>query len=50
MSQGGQRKLTALALAYLIPTTNSLILERLPELVSVWASVMAETEETDSGE
>lgn len=50
MSQGGQRKLTALALANLVPTTRAVILDRLPELVSVWSSVLAETEESDAGE
>ncbi|BGP12651.1 hypothetical protein JCM10213v2_000568 [Rhodosporidiobolus nylandii] len=50
MSQGGQRKLAALALAYLVPSTNPVILGRLPDLVSLWSSVLAQTEETDSGD
>jgi hypothetical protein len=50
MSQGSQRKLTALALAHLIPTTRTVILSRLPELVSLWSGVLAETEETETGE
>ncbi|GAA6004411.1 hypothetical protein JCM10207_000715 [Rhodosporidiobolus poonsookiae] len=50
MSQGGQRKLIALALAYLAPTTNPVILSRLPDLVSLWSSVLAQTEESDSGD
>ena len=50
MSQGGQRKLTALALAHLVPTTRTVILDRLPEMISVWTSVLAETEESENGE
>ncbi|GAA5891120.1 hypothetical protein JCM6882_006430 [Rhodosporidiobolus microsporus] len=50
MSQGGQRKLAALALAYLVPTTSHAVLNRLPDLVSLWSSVLALTEETDSGD
>ncbi|GAA5857039.1 hypothetical protein JCM8547_007927 [Rhodosporidiobolus lusitaniae] len=50
MSQGGQRKLAALALAYLVPTTNPVVLNRLPDLVSLWSSVLAQTEETDQGD
>lgn len=50
MSQGGQRKLVALALAYLVPTTSPVILSRLADLVSLWSSVLAQTEENESGE
>lgn len=50
MSQGGQRKLVALALAELVATTRTTVLERLPDLVSVWSSALAQTEETESGE
>jgi hypothetical protein len=50
MSQGGQRKLVALALAHLVATTRSVVLERLPDLVSTWSSALAQTEETESGE
>lgn len=50
MSQGGQRKLAALALAYLIPTTNPVVLGRLTDLVSLWSSVLALTEESEGGE
>ncbi|ORY75687.1 armadillo-type protein [Leucosporidium creatinivorum] len=50
MSQGGQRKLVALALAHLIATTRSVVLERLPDLVSTWSSALAQTEETESGD
>ncbi|CEQ38881.1 SPOSA6832_00361, partial [Sporobolomyces salmonicolor] len=49
-SQGGQRKLIALALAYLVPTTSAVILSRLPDLVSVWSGVLAQTEETQEGD
>ncbi|GAA5991993.1 hypothetical protein JCM10908_000686 [Rhodotorula pacifica] len=50
MSQGRQRKLAALALAYLVPTTNPVILGRLSDLVALWSSVLAQTEETDQGD
>ena len=50
MSQGRQRKLAALALAYLVPTTNPVILGRLSDLVALWSSVLAQTEESDQGE
>lgn len=50
MSQGRQRKLAALALAYLVPTANPVILSRLSDLVALWSSVLAQTEETDQGE
>ncbi|GAA5972295.1 hypothetical protein JCM11641_002396 [Rhodosporidiobolus odoratus] len=50
MSQGGQRKLAALAFAYLVPTTNPAILNRMPDFVSLWSSVLAQTEETESGD
>ncbi|GAA5889895.1 hypothetical protein JCM5296_003642 [Sporobolomyces johnsonii] len=50
LSQGGQRKLVALALAYLIPTTNAVILSRLPDLVVLWSGVLAQTEETQEGD
>ncbi|TNY19776.1 armadillo-type protein [Rhodotorula diobovata] len=50
MSQGGQRKLAALALAYLIPTTNPVVLGRLTDLVSLWSSVLALTEESEGGD
>lgn len=50
ISQNGQRKLIALALAYLVSTARPVVLLRLPELVSVWSSVMAETEENETGE
>ena len=49
MSQGRQRKLAALALAYLVPTTNPVILGRLSDLVALWSSVLAQTEESDQG-
>ncbi|GAA5826975.1 hypothetical protein JCM11251_002187 [Rhodosporidiobolus azoricus] len=50
MSQGGQRKLAALAMAYLVTSTNPVILNRLPDIVSLWTSVLAQTEETESGD
>ncbi|GAA5866359.1 hypothetical protein JCM3774_006631 [Rhodotorula dairenensis] len=50
MSQGRQRKLAALALAYLVPTSNPVILGRLSDLVALWSSVLAQTEETDQGD
>lgn len=50
MSQGGQRKLAALALAYLAPTTSAVVLGRLTDLVSLWSSVLALTEESEGGE
>ncbi|GJN91530.1 hypothetical protein Rhopal_004553-T1 [Rhodotorula paludigena] len=50
MSQGGQRKLVALALAYLVPTTSPVVLSRLADLVSLWSSVLAQTEENESGD
>lgn len=50
MAQGSQRKLTALALAYLLPTTSPVILSRLAEFFSIWASVMAEAQESETGE
>ncbi|GAA6047821.1 hypothetical protein JCM3770_004659 [Rhodotorula araucariae] len=50
MSQGGQRKLAALALAYLVPTTNPVVLGRLGDLVSLWSSVLALTEESAAGD
>ncbi|TKA55315.1 hypothetical protein B0A53_02239 [Rhodotorula sp. CCFEE 5036] len=50
MSQGRQRKLAALALAYLVPTTNTVILGRLSDLVALWSSVLAQTEESDQGD
>ncbi|BGP36629.1 hypothetical protein JCM10449v2_000530 [Rhodotorula kratochvilovae] len=50
MSQGGQRKLAALALAYLVPTTSPVVLGRLADLVSLWSSVLALTEESAAGD
>ncbi|KAI5481425.1 hypothetical protein MNV49_004181 [Pseudohyphozyma bogoriensis] len=50
MSQAAHRKLTALALAYLLPTTRPLILTRLGELLSIWSSVMSETQENETGD
>ncbi|GAA5932542.1 hypothetical protein JCM3775_005950 [Rhodotorula graminis] len=50
MSQGGQRKLAALALAYLAPTTSAVVLGRLTDLVSLWSSVLALTEESEGGD
>jgi hypothetical protein len=50
MSQGGQRKLTALALAHLVAQNRAVVLEQLPDIVSAWTGVMAQTEETDTGE
>ncbi|GAA6036573.1 hypothetical protein JCM8097_001232 [Rhodosporidiobolus ruineniae] len=50
MSQSGQRKLAALALAHLVPTTNPVVLGRLADLVSLWSSVLALTEETETGD
>ena len=50
MAQPSQRKLTALALASLLPSQRPIVLECLPEVVSLWSSVLAETEENESGE
>lgn len=50
MSQGGQLKLTALALAHLVATNRPVVLERLADIVSVWTGVLAQTEETETGE
>lgn len=50
MSQGGQRKLTALALAHLVAANRPVVLERLPDIVSAWTGVLAQTEEDESGE
>ncbi|GAA5872418.1 hypothetical protein JCM16303_004510 [Sporobolomyces ruberrimus] len=50
MSQGGQRKLVALALAELVATTNPIVLSRLADLVALWSGVLAQTEETQEGD
>lgn len=50
MSQGGQRKIVALALAELVVTNNPVVLSRLPDLVALWSGVLAQTEETQEGE
>jgi len=50
MAQGGQRKLTALALAYLLPTNHPVVLDHLQDYVPLWNSVMAQTEEDVNGE
>ncbi len=50
MSQGGQRKLVALALAYLLPTGHPVVLEHLQYYIPLWNSVMAQTEEDANGE
>ncbi|BGP52842.1 hypothetical protein JCM8202v2_000399 [Rhodotorula sphaerocarpa] len=50
MSQGRQRKLAALALAYLAPTAGPVVLEQLADLVALWSSVLAQTEETEQGD
>lgn len=50
LSQGAQRKLVALALAHLVAAANPVILGRMADLVSLWSSVLAQTEESESGE
>ncbi|POY71320.1 hypothetical protein BMF94_5632 [Rhodotorula taiwanensis] len=50
MSQGRQRKLAALALAYLVPTTSPTMLGRLSDFIALWSSVLAQTEETEQGD
>ncbi|KAK4702500.1 importin-11, partial [Phenoliferia sp. Uapishka_3] len=50
MAQPSQRKLTALALGSLLPSARPVVLERLPEVVSLWSSVLAETEENEGGD
>ncbi|PRQ76874.1 Armadillo-type fold [Rhodotorula toruloides] len=50
LSQGAQRKLVALALAQLVATVNPVILGRMADLVSLWSSVLAQTEESESGD
>jgi len=50
MSQSEQRKLTALALAYLLPSTNPVILSRMAELLSLWSGVLAERVEVEGGD
>ncbi|BGP21505.1 hypothetical protein JCM10295v2_000380 [Rhodotorula toruloides] len=50
LSQGAQRKLIALALAHLVATVNPVILGRMADLVSLWSSVLAQTEESESGD
>ncbi|GAA5896429.1 karyopherin KAP120 [Sporobolomyces salmoneus] len=50
MSQGGQRKIVALALAELVVTTNPIVLSRLGDLVASWSGVLAQTEETLEGD
>ena len=50
MSQGGQRKIVALAVAELVVTNNPIVLSRLPDLVALWSGVLAQTEETQEGE
>lgn len=49
-SQARERKVVALALASLINTTKTVILERFSDIVNIWTSVLAETEETQDGE
>ncbi|KAM0793458.1 hypothetical protein ACM66B_000901 [Microbotryomycetes sp. NB124-2] len=50
MSKAGHRKLAALALAHLVRSARPAVLGRLPEIVSLWTSVLAETQETDDGD
>lgn len=50
LSQGGQRKIVALALAELVVTTNPIVLSQLGDLVALWSGVLAQTEETVEGE
>ncbi|GAA5940300.1 karyopherin KAP120 [Sporobolomyces koalae] len=50
MSQAGQRKVVALALANLTATTNPVVLSRLSDLVALWSGVLAQTEETQEGD
>ena len=50
LSQGGQRKIVALALAELVVTTNPIMLSQLGDLVALWSGVLAQTEETVEGE
>ncbi|KAJ8297055.1 Importin-11 [Rhodotorula toruloides] len=50
LSQGAQRKLVALALAHLVAAANPVILGRMADLVSLWSSVLAQTEESESGD
>ncbi|GAA6025975.1 hypothetical protein JCM11491_006406 [Sporobolomyces phaffii] len=57
VSQGGQRKLVALALAELLTSSASssdsesrVVLTRLGALVSLWSGVLAQTEETQEGD
>lgn len=45
MGQAEHRKLTALAMANLLPSTNPIILSRLGELFSLLSSVLAERAE-----
>ena len=37
-------------MAQLISTTDQVVLRRLPELIPIWLSVLAETEESQDGE
>ncbi|GAA5831223.1 hypothetical protein JCM3766R1_002972 [Sporobolomyces carnicolor] len=50
LSQGGQRKIVALALAELVVTTNPIVLSQLGDLVALWSGVLAQTEETVEGD
>jgi hypothetical protein len=50
MAQGAQRKVAALALANLVATSRSTVLSHLDDFVIAWTSVMADTEESESGE
>ncbi|KAK4057588.1 hypothetical protein OIO90_001233 [Microbotryomycetes sp. JL221] len=50
MSQPNQRKLTALALSNLIGTGKPIILNHLSNIVTVWTSVLAETQENQDGD
>ncbi|BGP28678.1 hypothetical protein JCM10296v2_000414 [Rhodotorula toruloides] len=50
LSQGAQRKLVAVTLAHLVATVNPVILGRMADLVSLWSSVLAQTEESESGD
>lgn len=50
MSQRSERKLTAFALGALIHTTDRIVLDKLPDIISLWCSVLAETEEIEGGD
>ncbi|KAK4055221.1 hypothetical protein OIV83_000501 [Microbotryomycetes sp. JL201] len=50
MTKASHRKLAALALAHLVRSSRPAILSRLPEIVSLWTSVLSETQETEDGD